>query len=205
MAFAQDVCVEKLCLTRFESPLPAVWQTAEMERLGSTEQVRLARIQRPLRREQFLVGHVLLRGALIETRREPAQIEVDGDGRPLIHAARPTYASIAHSANVVAVVIAGAPVGVDLEVVQPMRDPRAAAALLGLPAGHGDDSDSVLRAWVAAEARLKAGPRAGPQTWRCCWQGCQLAVAGMANPPLSGVLDVMTGIYNAVELRWEAV
>ena len=111
---------------------------------------------------------------------------------------------IAHSANAVAVVVAGLPVGVDLESMQPLRDPRAAAAMLGLPAEGAQDAGAILRAWVAAEARVKAGPEALAQVWLTPWERCQIAVAGAANQPLTGVLDGITGIYNAVELEWEA-
>ncbi len=102
-------------------------------------------------------------------------------------------------------VVAGVPVGVDLESMQPLRDPRAAAAMLGLATGDAEDEGSVLRAWVTAEARVKAGPNALAQVWQTSWQRCQLAVAGAANHPITGVLDGITGTYNAVELEWEAV
>jgi hypothetical protein len=89
--------------------------------------------------------------------------------------------------------------------MQPVRDTRAAAAMLGLAAEHAHDTASVLRAWVVAEARLKAGPQARAQVWRSTWDRCQLAVAGTANPPLAGIFDGMTGTYNAAEFHWEAV
>ena len=193
-----------LCLSRFDSPLAERWQATLMEQLTPTERTRLARIGRALRREQFVVGHSALRWLLAAAGLDDATIEIATDGQVLLHASVPVSASIAHSANAVAVVIAGAPVGVDLESMQPMRDPRAAAAMLGLADG-AHDTASILRAWVVAEARLKAGPQAGTQVWWCTWDRCQLAVAGTANPPLGGVLDAMTGTYNAAELQWEAV
>ena len=176
-----------------------------MEQLGSTERARIARIARVLRREQFLAGRSLLRRSLMQARREDARVEVDADGRPVLDADPPLHASIAHSETSVAVVVAGVPIGVDLESMQPMRDPRAAARVLGLPADQSHDAQSVLRAWVIAEARLKAGPQANAAVWLTAWHGCQLAVAGIPNPPLTGVFDAMTGIYNAAELPWEAV
>lgn len=191
-----------LCLSRFDSPLTGTWQTAQ---LTPTERVRLARIERPLRREQFVAGHCLLRRVLANAGHEGATIEVDADGRVLLHASAPLYASIAHSATAVAVIVAGVRIGVDLESMRPLRDPRAAAAMLGLPAESAEDAASVLRAWVAAEAGLKAGPDACSQVWQATWDRCQLAVAGAAKPPLTGVFDGITGIYNAVELPWEAV
>jgi hypothetical protein len=131
-------------------------------------------------------------------------IEIADDGQVLLHASVAVYASIAHSANSVAVVVASARVGVDLESMRPVRDTRGAAAMLGLTEGTHDTA-SVLRAWVVAEARLKAGPQARAQVWRSTWDRCQLAVAGTANPPVTGVFDAMTGTYNTAELQWEAI
>lgn len=195
----------RLYLSCFDSPLTDTWQTAQIARLTLTERVRLARIERPLRREQFVAGHCLLRRLLADAGHQEATIEVDADGRVRLSANVPLFASIAHGANAVAVVVAGVPVGVDLEPMKPLRDPRAAAAMLGLPAEGFEDASPILRAWVVAEARLKAGPEAFAQVWRTAWERCQLAVAGAANQPLTGVLDGITGIYNAVELEWEAV
>ena len=193
-----------LCLSRFDSPLADKWQAAQIDRLTPTERTRLARIDRPLRREQFVLGHSTLRWVLAAAGFNDAMIEIAADGQVLLHASVPVYASIAHSANSVAVVVAGARVGVDLESMRPVRDTRAAAAMLGLAEGAYDTA-SVLRAWVIAEARLKAGPQAHTQVWRSTWDRCQLAVAGTANPPITGVFDAMTGTYNTAELQWEAV
>lgn len=194
-----------LGLSRFESPLSAAWQAELNLLLTASEHGRLARINLPLRREQFVVGHQMLRWLMLAAGFGEPQFEVDIDGRPRLQAATPAYASIAHSANAVAVIVASEPVGIDLESMQTVRDPRAAAALLGLPLNVAGDSACVLRAWVAAEARLKAGPHASVHTWRSTWDHCQLAVAGIANPPLTGVFQVMTGTYNAAEVQWEAV
>ena len=193
-----------LCLSRFDSPLADKWLATQIDRLTPTERTRLAHIDRPLRREQFVVGHSRLRWVLAAAGFDDAVIEIAADGQVLLHASVPVYASIAHSVNAVAVVVAGAPVGVDLESMRPVRDTRAAAAMLGLAEGTHDTA-SVLRAWVVAEARLKAGPQARAQVWRSTWDRCQLAVAGTANPPLAGIFDGMTGTYNAAELHWEAV
>ena len=193
-----------LCLSRFDSPLADKWQAAQIDRLTPTERTRLAHIDRPLRREQFVLGHSTLRWVLAAAGFDDAVIEIAADGQVLLHASVPVYASIAHSANSVAVVVAGARVGVDLESMRPVRDTRAAAAMLGLSEGTHDTA-SVLRAWVVAEARLKAGPQAHAQVWRSTWDRCQLAVAGTANPPVTGVFDAITGTYNTAELQWEAV
>ena len=191
-----------LCLTRFASPLPAGWQAQQTDRLSASESARLARISRQLRREQFIVGHCLLRAALATAGFDVAAIEVAPDGRVVLVAPLPVHASIAHTRNAVAVVVARSPVGVDLETEQ-SRDPRAAAALLGM--AYANDPAHVTRTWVVAEARLKARLHADAPTWVSSWDSCQLAVAGTATPPLAGVLDAMAGNYNAVALHWEAV
>ena len=193
-----------LYLTRFDSPLPGSWQAAQIARLTPAERARLARIDRPQRREQFVVGHCMLRWGLAAAGLEGATIEIDAEGRVGLHGDAPLHASIAHSENLVAVAVAGDPVGVDLESMSPMRDPRAAVELLGLRTDQAGDALVVLRAWVIAEARLKAGSQARARIWLSTWEGCQLAVAGTPKPPLAGVFDGMTGIYNATELQWEA-
>ena len=193
-----------LCLTRFASPLAADWQAQHVDRLSATECARLSRIRRQLRREQFIVGHCMLRAALATAGCGAASIEVAEDGAVVLRAALPLHASIAHTGTAVAVVVAGSPVGVDLET-EWLRDPRAAAALLGITGGNTHDPVSVTRAWVAAEARIKARLHAAAPVWVSGWDCCQLAVAGIATPPLAGVLDVISGNYNAVALHWEAV
>lgn len=193
-----------LYLSRFTLPLDNAWEAEQIARLTLTERARLARISRPQRRAQFVVARCTLRWGLAAVGHESVTIEVDTEGRLLLHASVPVYASIAHSADVVAVVIAGDPIGVDLESTRRKRDLSTAAALLGLSGGGSSDS-AVLPAWVTAEARLKAGPDASPQVWLSTWEACQLAVAGSPSPPLTGVFDGMAGIYNATALRWEAV
>lgn len=175
-----------------------------MARLTATERARLARIERQLRREQFVVGHGVLRWAVKSAGFPEATIEVDADGRVLLHAGRPAYASIAHSANSVAVMIADVPVGVDLESIKPLRDLRGAAALLGLAPDYVRSPGAILQAWVTAEARLKAGPDARADIWRATWEGCQVAVAGTVNPPITGAFDAEAEIYNAAEVQWES-
>ena len=146
----------------------------------------------------------MLRSALASGEVDDAIIEIDAEGRLQLHAGVPVYASLSHSQDFVAAIAAGEPIGVDLECRHPKWDPDAAAAVLELSA-DADMPDAVLRAWVTAEARLKAGPSASPQVWLSRWEGCQLAVAGIASPPLTGVFDGMTGIYNVSELKWDAV
>lgn len=194
-----------LALTRFETPLPPAWEADRLAALSASEHARLARIQRELRRAQFIVGHYLLRRLLSNAECADAQIEVAPDGGVLLRAPVPLFASISHSARFVAALIAGAAVGVDIESGSRPRELRGAAEMLGFAAGAVDDTSSVLRAWVAAEARLKAGTGDSAQLWRSSWADCQIAVAGTANPPFAGVFDARTGIYNPCQLQWEAV
>lgn len=192
-----------LALTRFEPPLPDAWQSEQMALSSASERAYLARIERPLRRQQFLVGHRVLRSLLTTAELGNVAIEMD-TGRPqLAHQA--AHVSIAHSKSAVAVLIASEPVGVDLESARALRDPVAAAALMSMPPDGTSDSAAVLRAWVAAEARLKAGRGALAAVFCSEWEGCHLAVAGLATPPLTGVFDLLTGTYNSAELQWEAV
>ncbi len=194
-----------LGLTRFESPLSPAWETESLSSFSASERARLARIKLVQRRAQFIVGHSLLRRLLSHAGMSDAAIDVAADGRALVRARVPLFASIAHSADAVVVIVAGVAVGVDIESSHVLRDPRAASAMLGLAAGETADTASVLRVWVATEAGFKAGPSASSKTWRSTWAGCQLAVAGIANPPIAGVVDAITGIYNATELQWQAV
>ena len=193
-----------LYLSRFNLPLSNAWEAEQITRMTSTELVRLARISRPQRRAQFVVAHCALRWALAASGLENATIEVNHEGRLLLHAGVPVYASIAHSADSVAAIVSGGPIGVDLESTHRKRDLGAAAAMLNLCADEASDA-AVLRAWVTAEARLKAGPGASSDVWLSSWGACQLAVAGIPSPPLTGVFDGMAGIYNATALQWEAV
>lgn len=192
----------RLGLARFEFPLDAAWQRRAIASFSISEQIRLARIERPLRRAQFIVGHRVLRWLLAAAGLRDATVDVDVTGALQLTSAAPVHASIAHSHRTVAIVIAGAPIGVDAEELRTLRDPREAAASMGVTSVLAD-SRSVLRAWVLSEARLKAGPHAHSGAWSASWEGCQLAVMGAVIPPLTSVFETMTGTYNAAELRWE--
>ena len=122
----------------------------------------------------------------------------------LLHATVPVYASIAHSAECVAVIIAGDPIGVDLESMRRKRDLSAAAALLGLAGGGSGDSSGLARMGDGRSSTESRSQRELPSL-AIYWEACQLAVAGSPSPPLAGVFDGMAGIYNATALQWEAV
>ena len=194
-----------LYLTRLKLPLSDTWQAEQVASFTPSELARLARISRPQRRAQFVMAHCMLRSALVSGGADNAIVDVDAAGRLQLHAEPPVYASISHSQEFVAAIAAGYPVGVDLECISPKWDPGEAGRMLELSSADADTPDAVLRAWVTAEARLKAGLKASPQVWLSSWQGCQLAVAGISKPPLTGVFDAMTGIYNVSALKWNAV
>lgn len=194
-----------VALTCFESPLPAGWQ-AQVESMTASERARLARIYRPLRRDQFIIGHALLRRLLAVAGLDDAAIEVDADGLARVEPARDEWhVSIAHSGGAVAAIVASEPVGIDLEANRNLSDPRAAAAWLGLPDNPVLESEQVLTAWVAAEARFKAGPNACQRLWQARWQRCLMAVAGVAAAPQTLVFGMMPGTYNRIALRWDVV
>lgn len=191
-----------LGLTLFESPLAPAWVAEQSAVLSVSEQSRLSLIERPLRREQFVVGHRLLRLVLAQCGLHDVRIEVDPSGKLVIRSNAVVYASVAHSGNAVAVGVCGSAIGIDLEASRVLADPSTAAALVGTT----DASNSgVLHAWTTSEARLKAGHAAQIVAWRADWQDCLLAVSGVSHPPLTGVFEVMAGTYNPIELRWEQV
>ena len=69
-----------VALTCFKSPLDATWQAAQIEAMTASERTRLARIHRSLRRDQFVVGHRLLRHLLALVGDDDSVIEVDAEG-----------------------------------------------------------------------------------------------------------------------------
>ncbi|HWL74625.1 MAG TPA: hypothetical protein VNQ74_12190, partial [Burkholderiaceae bacterium] len=143
-----------LYLTRLALPLSDAWQAEQVASFTPSERARLARISRPQRRAQFVMGHRMLRSALTSAGADNAIVDVDADGRVQLHAQPPVYASISHSQEFVAAIAAGEPVGVDLECIPPKSAPSESAAMLELPLVDADTPEAVLRAWVTAEARL---------------------------------------------------
>ena len=187
----------RLAVARYGASLAELAMNAE-DLLGESERAYLMRIQRPQRRAQFFRGRELLRYLLIDC---DATADVDDDGRPRIRSTTSLHASIAHSGDAVAAVVAACPVGVDIEPARKWRDPAAIEALLDTGGGQS----AALRAWVVAEARLKAGGTAGPSTWRASWNDCEVALMGVQDPPLTVFFDVATATYNPLELQWQMV
>ncbi len=128
--------------------------------LSTSEQVRLAQMRSPARREQYLAGHwltrVLLarayggppaRWCLLEQKSQPPQ--VDG------HAGA-VNVSIAHAADWVAAAVANVAIGIDLEQRPRILDAAIEPLLLNADEATGSlDPDALLQRWVAKEAWIK--------------------------------------------------
>ena len=148
------------------------------ELLDETERRRWAAYRREPDRERFLVGCALAKTALAAcTGRRPAEVSFDRTcrqcgqphGKPVIRGGGPGH-SVAHSGDLVAVAVAGAPVGVDVEQLDDRAyqlgggDPEALgrlvlageerAALAAVP--PADRSRAFLIAWTRKEAVTKA-------------------------------------------------
>ena len=109
---------------------------AEHSWLSPIEQSRLERLRQPLRRDQFLAGHWLLR--LLAARRSGGRpqdwcLSTDACGRPVLtHADGPHLswqASLSHSGDLLAAALDGQPVGIDVEAWPPRR-PRDTRSLI---------------------------------------------------------------------------
>jgi hypothetical protein len=190
-----------LWLAEFDSPLDAAWIENETRRFSDSERDRLARIGRTLRREQFVVGHVLLRRLLAAQGAAEAVVEVDFDGRPRLAGATPWRVSLAHCDRTVVALIATAAAGVDIERQRSLRDPAALGAFLGDP--HADPA-SALERWVVAEARIKCGFGAA-SAWIARRDDVYIAVAGASAAPVLWTHDLINVTYNRVAQKWTAV
>jgi 4'-phosphopantetheinyl transferase len=147
--------------------------------LDETERRRWAAYRRPEDRERFLAGCALAKAAVARyTGQRPAEVRFDrtcgqcGEphGKPVIEGSGLEH-SVTHSGDLVAVAVAGAPVGVDVEQLdrgqRPLGgdgDPEALArlvlsaaeqaALAGVP--PADRARAFLVAWTRKEAVTKA-------------------------------------------------
>ena len=190
-----------LWLAEFDSPLDAEWVENETRHFSDSERDRLARIGRTLRREQFVVGHVLLRRLLAEHGVAEAVVEVGSDGRPRLAGAPPWHVSLAHCDRTVIALIATAAAGVDVERERPLRDPAALEAFLGDP--HADPAHALER-WVVAEARIKCGV-GDASAWIARRDNAYIAVAGPPNAPALWTHDLINVTYNRLAQKWTAV
>jgi 4'-phosphopantetheinyl transferase len=148
------------------------------ELLDETERQRWAAYRREADRERFLVGCALAKTAIATyTGQPPAEVSFDRTcprcgrphGKPAIDGGGLEH-SVAHSGDLVAVAVAGAPVGVDVEQLdgRPRQpgdgDPEALARMVLADderavlaaAGPPDRARAFLVAWTRKEAVTKA-------------------------------------------------
>ena len=130
--------------------------------LDETERRRWTAYRRDADRERFLTGCVLAKAALARyTGLRPAEVRFDrtcgqcGEphGKPVLADGGPLEHSVAHSGDLVAVAVAGNPVGVDVEQLDGRPHPL----------GGDGDPDALARLVLSAaeQAALAAVPPAG--------------------------------------------
>jgi len=128
--------------------------------LSASEQVRLARLRVPARRDQYLAGHWLVRSLLAAEGGTPFDWSLDE--RPGLPPAVQDHAglqvSLSHSGLWIAAAVSAAPIGIDIE----QRDPPRSALrhfehlLLADDDTPGTlDDDALLQRWVIKEAWVK--------------------------------------------------
>ncbi|WP_282692744.1 4-phosphopantetheinyl transferase [Streptomyces sp. CC208A] len=179
--------------------------------LAPWERRRLTAIRVPARHDDVLAARLLLRLCAARlTGRPPAATGLaqhcpdcgrDGHGRPYLPDRPGLGISLSHADGLVAAAAGPGPVGVDVEPADRRPGPlpllrRLLPDLPDLP-GAEPDQGLLLRAWVRAEARFKAGPRAPEAVqhlgeWTDRPRGAVAAVAATTPPallPPSVVLD----------------
>lgn len=182
------------------------WSARESARLSRSEAARLARLERPRRRAQFLAGHVLLRRLVARQAGLPEEevlIDSAASGRPEIGVPRGWQASLAHSGAWAAALVAAGPaaVGVDLEQMAGGRDIGAIVQAVGAPLTAS--REEAYLAWAGHEAALKAGVQAAA-AWLAQWNDYAFAVCAGA-PPEVAVVDLASAApERAVALAWSA-
>lgn len=154
--------------------LPIASAAAEADAQGldwltKTERLRLQAITSPARRDTFLAGHWQARSLAaqwlqLDVRR--IALDAHADGRPLLRVdddAAPLHVSLSHSGDWLALALADAPVGVDVELPQRERDWNALARFVfsAEERQRVHDADDAARAevfhalWTLKEARGK--------------------------------------------------
>jgi 4'-phosphopantetheinyl transferase len=168
--------------------------------LDETERRRWAAYRRAEDRERFLVGCALAKAVLGRyTGQVPADVRFDRTcarcgqphGKPAIVGGGPGH-SVAHSGDIVAVAVAGAPVGVDVEQAQGRRhlldgdgDPEALARLVMSEAEQAAlaavPAAARARAFLVAWTRKEAVTKATGDGMRAAFS--EVVVAADAGPP----------------------
>ena len=137
--------------------------------LTDAERQRLQAITSPSRRDTFLAGHWQARVLAAQwLQLDVGRIALDAhaDGRPLLRVdgdAAPLQVSLSHSGNWLALALADAPVGVDVELPRRVRDWNALARFVFSPeeCERVEAADPAMRAdvfhalWTLKEAHGK--------------------------------------------------
>jgi 4'-phosphopantetheinyl transferase len=137
--------------------------------LSPDEAERAARFHFPLHRDRFIAGHGVLRLLLsryLGTRPASLEFTHSANGKPSLQSqdAR-LHFNLAHSDDLALLAVsAGAPLGVDVERIRPLRDaedlvarffsPRESAAFSALP--EEQKTTAFFNLWTRKEAWLKA-------------------------------------------------
>lgn len=147
---------------------PPVHAGTLFERLTAEEQTRALRYKIAKAREQFTIGRGLLRGLLGECLgTDPGAVPLAylPSGKPVLaDGGSGLHFNVTHTDGVAVVSLARQRVGVDVEIVRPIRDadglvrryfsPTEAAAYQGLPERHREAG--FFRGWTTKEAVIKA-------------------------------------------------
>lgn len=134
--------------------------------MSDAERERLATLQSPARRDQFVASRWQARQLLAQALGGAPQdwlLAAPRDAPPRVLADPTLCMSVSHSQGWSACAVARAPLGVDLEVPQPRRDLAGLAALCCTPAEQSmladlppaDRADRFYALWTVKEAWLK--------------------------------------------------
>lgn len=126
-------------LVATQAAMEAHAQRQEPGWLTASEQVRLATMQHPRRREEFVACRYALRSLLATATKTSAErwwLDAPAGGRPRLnaqlhsaHAVASTHLTLSHSGGYLACAVAAQPVGVDIEVESSRSSQRDALAL----------------------------------------------------------------------------
>ncbi|UDY24269.1 4'-phosphopantetheinyl transferase family protein [Nocardioides sp. Kera G14] len=133
----------------------------DLARLSEVERARHARLRSPEARDAYVAAHLLVRDVLGELAGEPLGIAQrcddcgkDDHGAPYVDGRADLFVSLSHSHDWVAAMAAGAPCGIDVQVVSNVPDRALTERELD---AAGDDQVLRNRLWARKEALIKAG------------------------------------------------
>lgn len=155
---------------RHVAPLSADEEETILDWLSSSEAARLASIESPGRRLEYLVSRRLMRDALsglFDEAQHSWQFEERLRQQPLIaNLPRGQHTNLSHSKGLICFAIADTALGVDIEACQQQRDYGRLAKLFMTEDERreltrlADPSNYFYRCWCAKEAFYKAQPKA---------------------------------------------